>query len=113
MEDFSTSEDKNYVEIKTILEEVHKLKVTIEKKDVEDKEKYKDKTDIIIGQSPAKGTKLIEGDSVTLYIPNIVEGYPDMVKEEWTVDDAKLFEEEYGIILDIPMLKQKTINQEL
>lgn len=107
MEDFSTSEDKNYVEIKTILEEVHKLKVTIEKKDVEDKEKYKDKTDIIIGQSPAKGTKLIEGDNVTLYIPNIVEGYPDMVKEEWTVDDAKLFEEEYGIILDITYVETK------
>ena len=38
---------------------------------------------------------------LTLYIPDVVDVYPDMVGEEWTVDDVKAFAEEYKINLDI------------
>ena len=90
---------ENYIEIQTILENVHKLKVTIEKKDVDDLKDI-DKQNII-EQSPKEGTKLAEGDEVILYIPKILEGYPDIVGEGWSVDDVEVFCSKYGINLKI------------
>ncbi len=69
---------KNYIEVQTILETKYKLDVTIEKKDVIDADV---KDDTIIGQSLAKGSEVKKGDSITLYIPNIIELMPDMVSE--------------------------------
>jgi len=90
---------ENYIEIKTILENVHKLKVTIEKKDIDD---VKDITEQeIIEQQPAEGTKLADGSEVILYVPNIMEGYPDIVDEGWTVEDVEAFCDKYGINLKI------------
>ena len=90
---------ENYIEIKTILENVHKLKVTIEKKDIDD---VKDITEQeIIEQEPAEGTKLADGSEVILYVPNIMEGYPDIVDEGWTVEDVEAFCDKYGINLKI------------
>jgi len=90
--------NKNYSEVKAKLELLG-INVLIEKKDVEDKEKYKDKENIIIEQSPKFDEKaekmLIEiGDTITLYIPNIVNEYPDMVNEGWTLNDAINFAKE-------------------
>lgn len=96
MEDFI---GENYIEIQTILENVHKLKVKIEKKDVEDVSKYGKQE--IIDQDKAVGTKLAEGDEVTLYIPNVVEGYPDFVEDGWSVEDTENFCKQYGITLKI------------
>ena len=48
LEDYT---NKNYTEVKAKLE-LAGINVLIEKKDVEDKEKYKDKENIIIDQSP-------------------------------------------------------------
>ncbi len=92
---------KNYNEVKAKLE-LLKINVLIEKKDVEDKEKYKGKENIIIEQNPtydeANEKQLIEaGDTITLYIPNIVDEYPDMVSEGWTIKDFMAFAEEYNI----------------
>ncbi len=92
---------KNYIEIQTLLETLHKLKVQIEKKDVDlsgDKE-YDEQE--IVGQSLKAGTKVSEGDEIILYIPNIVEGYPDMVQEGWTLDDVKAFCDKYNITLTV------------
>ena len=94
---------KNYNEIKAKLE-LLKINVLVEKKDVEDKEKYKGKENIIIDQSPkyeeGKEKKLIEeGDSITLYIPNIVSEYPDMIQEGWNLSDVIAFKDEYKINL--------------
>lgn len=90
---------ENYIEIQTILENVHKLKVKVEKKNIEDL------TDVgeqdIVEQSPQEGTKLSEGDEVILYIPNIMNTYPDIVGDGWTVDDVKGFCDKYGINLKI------------
>lgn len=92
---------KNYNEVKAKLE-LLKINVLIEKKDVDDIEKYKNKENIIIEQNPAfdeKNDKQIieEGDTITLYIPNIVDEYPDMVSEGWTLNDLAAFAEEYKI----------------
>ncbi len=92
---------KKYSEIKAKLELLN-INVLIEKKDVEDKEKYKDKEDIIIDQNPKfdpEGEKVLieEGDNITLYIPNIVNEYPDMVGEGWSLSDVLAFTNEYKL----------------
>ena len=105
--------NKNYTEVKAKLELLG-IKVLIEKKDVEDKEKYKDKENIIIDQSPKFDEKsekvLIEiGDTITLYIPNIVNEYPDMVNEGWTLNDAINFAKENKLTLSAEDSSGKTI----
>lgn len=68
--------NKNYLEVKGALETLG-LKVTIEKKDVE---QTTDKTydpSIIIDQSVKKGEELEKEDEIILYIPNILVKYPD------------------------------------
>ena len=92
---------QNYQEVKAKLELI-KINVLVEKKDVEDKEKYKNKENIIIDQTPKfdkdKDKVLIsEGDTITLYIPNIVKEYPDMVGEGWALSDAIAFATEYKL----------------
>lgn len=105
--EYYTVEDltgQNYVEIKAKLE-LMGIKVTVEKKDVDNPDDYKGKENEIIDQYPKynkdEELKLEEGDSITLYIPNIVDVYPDMVAEKWTLEDAQAFADEYGLTLDI------------
>ena len=105
--EYYTVEDltgQNYVEIKAKLE-LMGIKVAVEKKDVDNQDDYKGKENQIIDQYPKynkdEELKLEEGDSITLYIPNIVDVYPDMVAEKWTLEDAQAFADEYGLTLDI------------
>ena len=90
---------KNYIEIKTLLENVHGLDVTIEKKSVT----ITDDTDeqAIIEQSLEVGTEVRKGDEITLYIPDIYEEYPDFVGENWLVSDVEEFCEKNNIKLTI------------
>ena len=104
---------KNYTEVKAKLELLG-INVLIEKKDVEDKEKYKDKENIIIDQSPTfnenNDKQLIEeGDTITLYLPNIVDEYPDMVNEGWTLNDFIAFANEYELTYIIIDSNETTI----
>ncbi len=87
---------KNVYEITGILESKN-INVLKEKKDVDNKKKYKE--NVIIDQNPEKGTKVSEGDTVTLIIPNIVVDYPDFVNENWTENSIQTFADEYGINL--------------
>ena len=105
--EYYTVEDltgKNYVEIKAKLE-LMGINVLVEKKDVDNPEDYKGKENQIIDQTPKynkdEELKLEKGDTMTLYIPNIVDVYPDMVAEKWTLEDAQAFADEYGLTLDI------------
>lgn len=101
LEDYT---NKNYNEVKAKLELLG-INVLVEKKDVEDKEKYQGKENIIIDQSPAFNKEekhlLEKGDTITLYIPNIINEYPDMVNEGWTLSDVIAFTKEYGIPLTV------------
>ena len=72
---------KNYYEIKGILE-AKGIYVLVEKKEVSEKDKDKYKENIILEQKPESGTKVVEGDTVTLYIPDIITEYPDFVAEK-------------------------------
>ena len=85
----------NYYEVKGMLEEKG-LYVLTKKEDV-DKDANKKESEIL-KQEPAKGTLLSEGDTVTLYIPNIVTEYPDFKAENYTVDDIKDFCNEYSLV---------------
>ena len=107
---------KNYSEVKAKLE-LFKINVLIEKKDVEDKEKYKGKENIIIDQNPKfdekEDKKLIEeGDTITLYIPNIVNEYPDMIDEGWNLNDVIAFTKEYKLNLNVVDKNNNVIPEE-
>ena len=96
VEDYTGS---NYIEIQTLLKSVYGLEVTVEKKDVDTSKEYNEQE--IVDQSVKAGTVLGKGDSITLYIPNIFEGYPNMVEEEWTIDDVEAFCTKYNVTLKI------------
>lgn len=89
---------KNYIEIQTFLETKYGLEVNIAKKEPSDSSKDYDEQEII-GQSLAKGSKVKKGDSITLYIPNIVDKFPDMNSEGWSIDDAEAFCSKYGLTI--------------
>ncbi len=89
---------KNYLEIKGALEALG-LQVLVEKKDVDDATKYKDGA--IIEQSVKKDEKLSIGDTITLYIPNVVSKYPDFTDGTFTIDDVEAFCTEYNIALNV------------
>lgn len=89
---------KNYIEIQTILETKYKLVVTIEKKDVENSE-YDDQE--IIEQSIKAKTKVKEGDAITLYIPNLIDKFPDMVASGYSYDDVVAFCKKYNLELKV------------
>ena len=91
------------VEVKANLESKYGLTVTCEKKEVS--EAVEDST-LVIGQTPDPETELKKGDSLTLYIPNQVETFPDIMKEKWSMDDIEAFCKKYGINLKV--VKQPT-----
>ena len=95
---------KDYTEIKAKLELIG-VNVNIEKKDVENKDEYKGKEQNIKDQKPIYNKdekKVLEkGDTVTLYIPNIVNEYPDMIAENWSLSDVMSFAEEYKINVSV------------
>ena len=64
-------------------------------------EKYK-KNDLVI-VTKGDGSEVKEGDSIILYIPNIVDTYPDVTVngEDWTVSDVEKFCDEYGLTISI------------
>ncbi len=94
MEDFT---GKNYVEIKTILEKINKLFVIKETIAVEDATNVS--ADQIIKQEPEAGTKLKEGDTVTLYVPDMTATYPDFTTGEYSLSDIQAFCDKYGLTL--------------
>jgi len=89
---------KNYHEIQGLLE-AKNIYVKIEKKDVENKDSVKEYE--ILDQKPKSGTKLSEGDMVTLVIPNIFTEYPDFKAEGYSVSGIQKFCSEYNIVLTI------------
>ena len=89
----------NYIEIQTLLVNVHGLDVKIEKKDVDPSKEYSEQE--IIEQSVKPGTAIGKGDKIILYIPSDAETYPDMVAEGWSVSDVEKFCSKYELSCDI------------
>ena len=69
----------------------------VEKKDTEDENAEANK---VIGQSVEAGTKLSEGDYITLYIPNI-DKYPDFTDGSYTAEDVKNYLKEYNVSVTV------------
>lgn len=92
VEDYTGS---NYIEIKTLLVNMYGLEVKIETQDVDSSTNYGEQE--IISQSVKAGTVLGKGDKITLYIPNVLETYPDMVSEGWSVNEVEDFCAKYEL----------------
>lgn len=95
---------KSYLEIKGKLEAL-KLNVIIEKKDVEEGEEDKYEDGKIIEQSVKAGEKLSEGDTITLYIPNVISKYPNFTDGTWTTTDVQDFADMYDLELNIEYIE--------
>ena len=91
------------------------LEVTIEKKEVEDAVPYIGKVNNIIDQSPSFNEEeeitLKEGDEVILYVPDILEDYPDMIGEGWTLVKVEEFANKYGLNLVVKDTKGNSISE--
>ena len=77
---------------------VNKLFVIIEYEEVEDTTKVE--AGQIMKMEPEAGTKVKEGDTITLYIPNISNSYPDFTTGDYSLSDIEAFCDKYGLILD-------------
>ena len=95
---------KSYLEIKGKLEAL-KLSVIIEKKDVEEGEEDKYEDGKIIEQSVKAGEKLSEGDTITLYIPNVISKYPNFTDGTWTITDVQDFADIYDLEVTIDYIE--------
>lgn len=92
---------KNYIEIKTRLEEVYGITVLVEEKEVENtKDKTYDEQEIV-GQSVEKDKELTSGDEITIYIPKILEKYPDLKEKGWNEQEIRDWAKEKEINLTI------------
>lgn len=90
---------KNYIEIKAILESTYHMNVKVEKKAVDDPTNYS--ASEIIGQDPKVGEKVLEGGTITLYIPDIEELYPDFTTGDYSLTEIQDFAKKYSLTLNI------------
>ena len=91
MEDYT---GKNYLTVQGTLE-AYGIYVLPEKKDVDNSSKYEGNE--VIDQSVKAGDKVSAGDTVILYIPNIVVKYPDF--SNYSVEQVREFCDKNGINL--------------
>lgn len=90
--------DKNYLEIKGALEALG-LRVVVEKKEVDENSNIKDGQ--IIEQSVAEGEKLSVGETITLYIPDIISKFPNFTDGSYSVSEVQKFCDEHNIKLEV------------
>ena len=91
---------KNYHEVKTKLEAIG-LDVKIEKKDPGDLSTRDYDEDEIIAQSLAADSEVKKGDSIILYIPDLIETFPNMSQLGWSLEDAEGFCAKYGLNISV------------
>ncbi len=96
---------KNYIEIQTTLESVYKMKVKIEKKEVDIEGDVEEARQKIIEQSIAPGTEIIISEenptTITLYIPDAYENYPDFAAEGWSIEEINEFAEKFNLTVTV------------
>jgi len=82
---------KNYLEVKNKIELEYDIYVLVEPEETTDEEIEEGE---ILRQDPEKGTTLLKNETLTLYVANLVDEYPDMIAME---TDVQLFAEDYNI----------------
>lgn len=85
---------KNYQEIKGILERMYNLYVIVKE---EENEQFN--SGEIIRTEPAAGTRLTEGETITLYIPDMSAEYPDFTTNSYSLKEIQSWCEKYSVIL--------------
>ncbi len=90
--------NRNYLEVKGALETLG-LKVTIEKKDVEQTEGKEYDSNIIIAQSIKKGEKVEKDTEIILYTPNVLVKYPDFTT--YTVEQITTWCNQNKVVLTV------------
>ena len=86
---------QNYLEVKGVLEKTYGLYVKTQKMEVDDS--YN--ADEIIKTEPAAGAKLVEGDTITLYIPDLSTVYPDFTNGKMSLSDIQKWCDKHGVVL--------------
>ena len=102
IEDY-TGEDVD--DVKRELEDAG-IRVVTEERDVASGDGVKENT--IIDQDVEPGTKLGDGDTITLTIPNIYKTYPNFTDGTYTEADVKKFCDENGITLNVTYIEDMT-----
>lgn len=92
---------KNYIEQRAILEKMYKLIVIVETEEA----KSDSKANIITKTEPSEGTRLTEGDLITLYIPDMTTTYPDFTKGKYSLKEIEAWCEKYSVEL-LPVYQQ-------
>ena len=77
------------------------IEVVIERKSIDSSDKSKYEEGKVIEQSVKVGEQLKAGDKITLYVPDLVETYPDFVGESWSIEDVQSYCDEHNITLKI------------
>jgi serine/threonine-protein kinase len=94
---------KNYIEVQTTLEQLYKMQVKIDKKEIEITPEMD--LQLIIEQDVEPGTEVIVSEEnpakITLYIPDAYDQYPDFVGEGWTIDEIQAFADKYELRMEI------------
>ena len=73
------------------------LEVFVEYEDIDPESEEEVEEDTIVKQSVEEGETLTKGDTITLYVPNIKNLYPNFSDGAYSVSDIVDFAEEYGI----------------
>lgn len=89
---------ENYEKVKDLLEEAG-ITVIIDEKDVSKDDNPEEGA--ILEQDVEPGTKLGEGDTITLIIPDIYISYPNFTDGTYTEEDVKKFCDENGLTLNV------------
>ncbi|MBQ6840996.1 MAG: Stk1 family PASTA domain-containing Ser/Thr kinase [Bacilli bacterium] len=73
------------------------LKVIVEYEDIDPESDEDVEEDTIVKQSVEEGETLTKGDTITLYVPNIKNLYPNFTDGAYSVSDIIDFAEEYSV----------------
>ena len=91
---------KSYLEIKGKLEALG-LYVMIEKKNVDENEQGEYEDGKIIDQSIAAGERISVGDTITLYIPNVISKYPNFTDGTYSISDVEDFADTHDLTVEV------------
>lgn len=86
---------QNYLEVKGVLEKTYGLYVKTQKVEVDDS--YN--ADEIVKTEPAAGTKLVEGDTIILFIPDLSTVYPDFTSGSYSLSEIEKWCDKHGVTL--------------
>ncbi len=101
---------ENYLTAQGMLEAFN-INVRIEKIDVDEEDASKYDTNEIMKQDIEEGEVLTEGDTIILYIPNIIIKYPDFTDGSYSVSDIEEFCDDNGITLNVNYVQTSSVEE--